>query len=236
MFRNNDISDGGRPVRITAPDYNATPIVSLAELKSSIGIIRSDQDALLTEAINAVVANLDPYSEGWLGRAIGAQTWELQLQSFDDRRLALRPYYNVLAIPLPYPPLISVVSVKYLDVNGVDTTMILGTDYRVLGSGERIQAIAPLYAKTWPVARRDVGSVRIRFSCGYDGQNNKTPAQLSAAICLGVRALLPLLSRDPMLFEDRVEGLGYKRYQNNPAFAKVIEDAIAGLLANLRID
>lgn len=236
MFRNNDISDGGRPVLITAPNYNAAPIMSLAECKSALGIAGGADDALLTAALDAAIGALDPASGGWLGRALGAQTWELQLQSFDDRRATVQPHYNPLAIPLPYPPLISVDSVKYLTTSGVDTTMAVGTDYRILGVGELIrrQAIAPPYGKSWPDARQDDASVRIRFTCGYDGQANRMlPPQLSSAICLSVRALMPLLQRDAMVFEDRVEGVGSKRYQNNPEFARVTEAAVSSLLVNL---
>jgi uncharacterized phiE125 gp8 family phage protein len=236
MFRNDDISDGGRPVLITPPDYNTTPIVSLAECKSALGISGSSQDALLTMALDAAIAALDPASDGWLGRSLGATTWELQLQSFNDRRRKVRPNYDPLAILLQYPPLISVVSVKYLDVNGNDTPLALDTDYRIFGKGERIQAIAPLLGKAWPIARIDHGSVRIRFTAGYDGETNKTPAHLTSAICLGVRVLLPVLQRDPMLLEDRVEGVGSKRYQINPQLAKITQDAMEGLLASLRVD
>lgn len=237
MFRNNDISDGGRPVLITAPDYTATPLVTLAACKSALGISGTDQDALLTAALAAAIAALDPASGGWLGRALGAQTWELQLQHFADRRSTVQPHYNPLAIPLPYPPLISVTSVKYFNAAGTDTTLVTGTDYRVLGVGAAYQrqAIAPLYAGAWPTASSDDASVRIRYSCGYDGQAGRVlPAQLSTAICLSVRALMPVL-RDAMVFEDSVEGVGSKRYQNNPEFARITQGAVASLLANLSI-
>jgi hypothetical protein len=162
----------------------------------------------------------------------------LQLRDFNDRRPSQRPYYNPLAIPLPYPPLISITSVKYLDATGTDVPMTLGTDYRILGQADLMArpAIAPLYSKTWPVALRDDASVRIRYTCGYDATGIRTaPAQLSSAICLGVRALLPVLSRDGMIAEDRVEGIGWKKYQNNPQFADVIKSAVANLLVNLSV-
>ena len=235
MFRNNDISDGGRLVLLEAPD---DAVISLADCKKALGISDTASDGVINAALSTVIANLDPASGGWLGRALRPQSWELQLHSFNDRRHALRPYYNTQAIPLPYPPLISVDSVRYLDANGNDTPMTLGTDYRILGQGVPlgIAAIAPLYSAAWPVARIDDASVRIQFTAGYDDDVNATPPQLIQAICLGVRALLPLMQRDAMLLEDRVEGLGWKRYQNNPQFvAPVLENAIGGLLANLRV-
>lgn len=237
MFRNNDVSDGGRRVLVTAPDYTGSPLLTLANCKAALGISGTDQDAVIQAALDAAVATLDPASNGWLGRALGAQSWRLELRSFNDRRQEVWPRVHPLAIPLPYPPLISVTSVKYFDVNGADTTMVLGTDYRVLGMGDPIgfQFIAPLYGKSWPVARMDDASVRITVQCGYDGSTNKPPKQLTQAICLAVRALMPLLARDPMLFEDRVEGVGSKRYQNNPEFARISQDAVANLLSNLSV-
>src|SRR5689334_17329669 len=98
MFRNNDVSDGGRPLLITAPDYASTPLVALAACKAALGISGTDQDAVLTGALAAAIAALDPATGGWFGRALGVQTWELQLQDFNDRRAAVQPNYNPLAI------------------------------------------------------------------------------------------------------------------------------------------
>lgn len=232
MFRNNDISDGGLPVLVTAPD---APVMSLDDCKDALGISGTDQDNAITAAIDAVTATLDPAFGGMLGRGMGPQTWRLELRSFRDRRPKFRAYANSQAIPLPYPPLISVNSVKYLDENGVDTTLALGTGYRVLGMGAAIakQSIAPLYSKSWPNTRIDDASVRIEFTCGYDGETNVMPPNLLQAICLGVRALLTAGTRDAMILEDRVEGIGSKRYQNNPQVTDIVTKAICGLIANL---
>lgn len=232
MFRNNDISDGGRPVLIEAPEDE---LIALADLKKALGISGIDQDNALKFALAAAIAALDPASGGWLGRALMPQTWELQLRSFVDVRRAWPRQPALQAIELPYPPLLQIVSVKYLDAAGADQTLALGTGYRVIGQGQVFgkQAIAPLYAASWPAARVDDASVRIRFTCGYDGDANVMPKQLVQAICLSVRALLPLMTRDAMLFEDKVEGLGSKRYQNNPEFSAIVEKAIGSLLVNL---
>ena len=234
MFRNNDISDGGRAVLIEPP---LEEVISLQDCKTALGISTSDQDLLLQNAIWAAVDNLDA-ANGSMNRALREQTWELQLRSFNDRRSGVRPFNNPMAIPLPYPPLLQVISVKYLDVNGTDQTLAAGTGYRVLGLGAPLerQAIAPPFQGAWPVTRVDDASVRIRFNCGYDEDINVMPRQLKSAVCLAARDLLPLLSRDQMLFEERIEGVGSKRYQNNPEFATVTQKAVANLLRNLRIE
>ncbi|QDP20674.1 hypothetical protein [Bradyrhizobium cosmicum] len=234
MFRNNDISDGGRPVLIEPADDE---VISLADCKKMLGIASASQDPIIQAAIWAATDNLDAAS-GVLNRALREQTWELQLRSFNDRRAAVAPFNNPMAIPLPYPPLLKVVSVKYLDQAGVDQPLALGSGYRILGLGAPLekQAIAPPFQGAWPNARVDDASVRIRFTCGYDEDQNVMPRQLKMAVCLAVRDLMPLMSRDQMVFEDRVEGVGSKRYQSNPEFAAVTQKAIASLLANLRVE
>jgi hypothetical protein len=192
-------------------------------------------------ALDAASDALDPASGGWLGRALRTQSWELQLRSFSEHR---EHFFNsprrapeAHRILLPYPPLQSVDSVKYLDINGVDQALVLGTDYRVLGMGQPYGKayIAPLYGASWPVPRVDDASVRIAFTAGYDEADNIMPKALRSAIILATRALLSVSTRDMLLMEDRVEGLGWKRFQNNPAAADVVEKAVRSLLINLQI-
>jgi hypothetical protein len=232
MFRNNDVSDGGLAVLLVPPE---APVITLEECKAALGISGTEKDSAITAAIGAVTGTLDPAFGGFLGRGIGTQKWQLQLRSFSDRRPKPQAYANPLAIPLPYPPLISVDGVKYIDGDGNDVALLLGTDFRVLGMGAPLskQSIAPLYAKAWPVARADDASVRIEFTCGYDGETNKMPPNLLQAICLGVRALLSAGARDVLLTEDRVEGIGSQRYQATAEATEIVTRAVSSLLANL---
>lgn len=41
---------------------------------------------------------------------------------------------------------------------------------------------------SWPAARCEAGSVRVRYSCGYEGTSNLMPRQLKTGIMPGVRA------------------------------------------------
>jgi len=62
----------------------------------------------------------------------------------------------------------------------------------------------------------------------YDEGDNIMPKDLKAAIVLGApRADVGFLARHACCFEDRVEGLGSKRYQNNPAAAEIVTKAVA---------
>jgi uncharacterized phiE125 gp8 family phage protein len=238
MLPHHDVSELGRSILITPPDPDVAA-VTLDEAKIGLGITSTSQDDIVAAAIAAAADALDPASGGWLGRALRPQTWELQLRAFGSHR-AHWHHTCANAILLPYPPLISVDSVKYLDSAGVDQTLALTTGYRVLGKGQVYGRayIAPPYAGAWPVARFDDASIRIRFTAGYADDSDPAsamPRSLKHAIILGARALMSVTSRDMLLFEDRVEGMGSKRYQNNPAVAEIVNKAIASLLSNLSI-
>jgi uncharacterized phiE125 gp8 family phage protein len=239
FYGHHENGDGGRAVLIDPP---TDPAVTLADAKKALGISDSGQDLIIGAAIAAASDALDPAFGGWLGRALRTQTWELQLRGFSRRHhsfcfLNPRQAQEAHYIVLPYPPLQSIESVKYLDVNGVSQTLVKDTDFRVIGQGQPYgkAAIAPLYAQTWPVPRFDDASVRIQFTCGYDENDFIMPKALKAAIVLGARALMSVSARDMLLFEDRVEGLGSKRYQNNPAAADIVNKAVSSLLFNLAI-
>jgi uncharacterized phiE125 gp8 family phage protein len=236
MFRNHDISDGGRAILITPPALD-DPAVSLADAKVALGITDDSQDAIVAAAINAAADVLDPAAGGWLGRALRPQIWQLQLRSFGEHRAQWRRH-SPHAIVLPYPPLLSVDSVQYLDVNGANQTLASGTDFRILGIGQPFGKawIAPLYAGSWPVCRIDDASVRVEFTCGYDDSDEsdmQMPRSLTNAIILGARALMSISTKDMTLFEDNVVGIGYRRYQNSPAVADIVNKAVQGLLTNL---
>jgi hypothetical protein len=233
------------PILIEPPNQD---VMSLDDCKSALGISDARQDKVIAAALAAAVDALDPSTNGSLRRALRAQTWELQLESFDVEHHHRdhcwhghgeleRRHRRPGEIALPFPPLLKIVSVNYLDTTGADQALVLGTDYRVLrlGAVDGKQSIVPAFGKTWPRARSDYASIRIRYTCGYDDEQNVMPHQLKQAICLGVRALMPLMQRDQMLFEDRVEGVSSKRYQNNPEFAKIVEDAVCSLLGTLRV-
>jgi hypothetical protein len=151
----------GTRALITAP---IADVLSLDACKVALDISGTDQDGILTAALKASVGQLDPASGGWLGRALRSQTWELRLPGFyGHHRHDHRHFGHPQAIPLPYPPLISVVSIKYDDAGGTEHTLVESTDFRVLGVGTLgKQAVAPF---TMAAGRsRDA----IRSRCGSD--------------------------------------------------------------------
>lgn len=163
-------------VLITPP---TVPVVTLEEAKAHLRVDHADDDALIGGMIAAAVGHLDPAGSGWLGRALRPQTWELRLDAFPCG-----------PIHIPYPPLISVESVKYDDADGVERTATVGIDYRVLSGGAWKSRLEPIYGGSWPSARCDHEAVRVRYVGGHAPAAGATPDvlpfQIKAAVLLMV--------------------------------------------------
>lgn len=194
-------------VLITAPTAD---VVTLSEAKAHLRVDHADDDGMIAAMIGAAVASLDPASNGWLGRALRPQTWELRL-----------PFFPPEEIELPYPPLTSVTSIKYDTAAGVETTMIVNTDYRIFGlNGHHKASIAPAYNGSWPTPRDDRETVRIRYVAGYAATpTDLLPAPIKAAILLMVGDLYQ-----------------FRETANEGGMAKVpMSPTVEALLANYRV-
>jgi len=105
---------------IEAPDND--DVLTLADAKAHLRVDGNEEDALIEGYVAAAIANLDG-RDGWLGRALGEQAWELRLSSFSGN-----------AIEVPLPPLIEVEGVSYYDTNNMLQTLPSST-YDVIGIG-----------------------------------------------------------------------------------------------------
>ena len=143
---------------ITAPVNEA---VELADAKLHLRVTASDEDSL----IGLLTASAREECENEIRRALITQTWEKYLDSFPD------------AIPLFYPPLQGVNSVKYVDVNGVLQTLA-NTEYLVDDKQEPAW-IVPALGKTWPATSGQINAVIVNFTCGY--------GDTAAAVPKGIR-------------------------------------------------
>lgn len=108
------------------------------------------------DIINLIIQAVREQAEAVTRRSLITQTQELVLDSFPSGRTG---------IVIPKAPLQSVVSIKYIDTNGVEQTLSPST-YRVLNDCEPADVI-PAYGLNWPIARNDKAVVRVRFICGY---------------------------------------------------------------------
>ncbi|MGV3649847.1 MAG: head-tail connector protein [Devosia sp.] len=121
-------------------------IISWEEVQRHLLPSEDDQE-LLESYLAAATAWLDG-PDGWLGRSLGLQTLELVDCGFGNDRL-------------PLPPIVDIVSIKYIDTSGAEQTMP-DTDYRLLSNGS-------IWAERWPTVKGP-DAVRIRYRAGYDGE------------------------------------------------------------------
>jgi uncharacterized phiE125 gp8 family phage protein len=228
---------------ITRPDDD---VVTLGEAKAQLRITTTDNDDMIQALIDAAVAQIDPASGGWLGRAIRPQTWELRGNGFPcyyEGCGYTRNFHRAYACELPYPPLISVDSVKYDDGEGVERTLVENTGYRVFGLGSIGKAsITPVYNGSWPSSvRADAESVRIRFTCGYPidfGNSPPTdilPVPIKQAVLLMVKHLWGLGERNLFVSAETVDGVGSRNFVVSENAAIVMKAATENLLAPYRV-
>ncbi|WP_370308332.1 head-tail connector protein [Sphingobium abikonense] len=153
------------------------PVVTWEEAKAHLRLDGDDERAFVDALIAAATAHIDG-PEGWLGRAIGLQTLEVRL-----------PAFGVTSIALPYPPVVDIVSIQYVDSAG-EIASVGDDDYEL--SGPLLRAA---WTKSWPTPQWlgcDGDVVRIRYRAGYainpdaDPVVQNIPAPIRAAILLMV--------------------------------------------------
>lgn len=210
------------PVLITAPSAD---VVSVSALKAMLGLGSETADAIVQAARDAVVGELDPAAGGWLGRSLRPATWELRMSQFPCGK-----------IELPFPPCSAITSIEYDDAAGVEHTLAEFTDYRVFLRPIDKSFVTPIYGGSWPSARGDHESVRIRFVAGYPASpDDMMPKPIVQAIALGVRKLLPLATRDLTISSEEVPEVERVQYVVTPNASAVLESAMSGLLSPYRV-
>lgn len=178
----------GQLILITPPEQD---VITVAELKANLRQEDDGQDEFLQTLIDQAVELVDPANGGNLGRALRPQTWELQLDRFPPWQL-----------DLPFPPLITLDSVKYDDAAGVEHTLTVGTNFMMFGQGGVYKTyLAPMYNSFWPLTKCYPGSVRIRFTSGYTKPDDDTADPLPA----GIKAYLLLFAGG--LFDKQPAGM-----------------------------
>ncbi len=141
--------------------------VSLADMKLHLRIesgITADE-TLITTLISAATT----YCQEFQHRSYVTQT---RILCFDE----FPRWFSV-----PYPPLISVTSIVYIDTNGDEQTLAVD-QYRV-DAGNQPGRITEAYNVTWPSTRDVTNAVTLTYSAGY-GAAAAVPDTIKAAIKL----------------------------------------------------
>lgn len=134
---------------ITAP---AVEPITLAEAKTFLGVNFVEADAQITSAIAAARI----YCENYQNRAYITQTRELYL-----------PGFIADEIEIPLGKLQSIVSIKYKNSVGTETTLTNNTDY-IYSTKGLIGKVTTPYGVGWPsFVPWPIDAVTIRFICGY---------------------------------------------------------------------
>ncbi len=149
------------PIPIAGP---AVEPVSLAEMKTYLRLDTSDEDAVVASLIVAARHTLELATR----RAFVAQTWRVRLDRWPEGR----------AVPLPFAPVMSIVSVRVTPSGGSPATIAPGS-YRLDTAHEPPRLIVDDSA---PEAGGQGESVEIDASFGFGPAPADVPAPLRLAI------------------------------------------------------
>ena len=158
-----------------------TEPVTSTEAKAHCRIDSSADDTMITSLIQAA----REYVERFCGRRLITQTWDLKLDMWPD------------VIQVPYPPLISVSSITYVDSAG--TTQTLATTEYTVDATREPGRIYPAFGKVWPVLQDIPVAVSVRFVAGYAN---------AAAVPQGIKQAMLLLIehwyelREPIMMKE----------------------------------
>lgn len=141
--------------------------LDLAEVKLHCRVDVTDDDLLLGTMLGAV----RDYAENLLAKQLVVARWKQVMDSFPGAmQAAIAPYGQPYANPgnaikLSRFPVRRVVSIQYLDQQGVEQTVDPAT-YVVDYSTEPVR-ITPVFGQIWPIPRPQIGSVWVTFDAGY---------------------------------------------------------------------
>ena len=140
-------------------------------------------DASLGAGVPTTNTTIDPYlqmliasarasAETQLHRYLISQTLDLYLDQFDDQILL--------------PPIQSVTSITYIDLDGSETT--LASDQYLVDTKSQPARSAPAWALVWPPTRQQTNAVKVRFVAGY-GSAADVPQSIKNWMLMRIKTL-----------------------------------------------
>lgn len=174
----------------------AGDVVTVDDMFTMLGLGPYSDDSIA----NTVRAQMQGYitaaeedCRNYCRRAFLTQTWMLKLDSW-PRAPYEYSWNGFHEIDLPKLPFQSIVSVEYVDVQGIVQTLDLDTSYGnnitdrqygyqlVVPGEDQAARLAPTWARPWPPTRNVPSSVMIKFKCGYGGPVTVSMTQGSAVL------------------------------------------------------
>ena len=159
-------------IRVVTPPAKLP--VTVAEVRSHLRIDIDDDDLDIEKKIKASVSGLDP-PDGRLGRALISQTLRWSLAEAPRRM-----------IHLPYPPVRSIASVKYLSSSDVETTVSPAT--YALRNDQEPAVLVLKEGYEWPsdLSGNDPFPFKINFVAGYGDNPGDVPESIRLGIMMEV--------------------------------------------------
>ena len=164
--------------------------VTLSEAKQQCYIPTTDTDTTMEVLLSSFIKGSRKYGEGVTWRSLVDKTLELRMDEFPyarkDTHVRRTHGLHRNIIELPYGPVVSVDSVKYV-LNGEEKT-VSDSDYTVdtKSTPGRIEPI-----NFWPNTDDVIDAVRIRYKTGYqDSEGNSTvPEDIKIALRMMIKFL-----------------------------------------------
>lgn len=151
--------------------------ISLSEAKAHLRVAIADDDGLIAGYILAAREHIENETR----RAFLTQTWDYTIDYCWPCERVGGSYKR--RIVLPRPPVQSVTSITYIDLNGATQTLA-ANQYKLAKADTGEWFIEPAYGVTWPSVRNEMAAVTVRFVAGYGANPGDVPEPLRQAILL----------------------------------------------------
>ncbi len=149
----------------------AVATVALASCEFGVNIVTTAPQSVEDDYISALIATSRRIIEFHSGRKFITQTWERAMDRF--------PIGD--SIEIPYPPLQTITSIKYFDVDDTEATFASSNYYVDTYSEPGVVALND--SKTWPsTTLRPTNGVITKYICGYGDAAANVPDMYKQAI------------------------------------------------------
>jgi len=146
--------------------------IPLAEAKINLRVDHSDEDGEIGRMIRAARR----HCENLAGRTFITQTKAINLDQFPTAAAGL--------ILLPRAPAISIVSIKYYDVDGIEQTLD-PADYE-FDPNTKPGRLRPTLGNSWPATEERFSAVEIEWIAGYGDDPTDVPEEIRSAMKLAL--------------------------------------------------
>ena len=193
------------PMQLITPP--AGEPVSLAQAKLHLRIDFNEDD----ELIQALISAARQAAETITNRQFITARWKLVMDSFPGPSLMGVPAGQPFTLPghailIQKTPVLSVVSIYYLDMTGAIQTMP-SSNYTGDTSSEPAR-ITPVFGQIWPICLPQIGAVSVTFDAGY-GTAAQVPEGIKIWIKLRVGSLYAHREEVAALSRGRIDSLPF---------------------------